>query len=140
MVNKLKITFLLLLFQGTMILAQNADDLIGTYHLPNNLDVEIFKVEGKFHGKIKALNGFRDGQKTDIKNDDKSKRNDSLIGKVIITNLEFDPENKRWINGKMYGPGKGMEFNLKVNEIRKEDIEVVGSKYFFWKTMNWKKI
>ncbi len=40
----------------------------------------------------------------------------------------------------MYGPEKGMFFNLKVNEIRKSEIEVVGSKYLFWHTLTWQKI
>ncbi len=131
---------MLLVFQSAFVYAQNADDIIGTYHLPNKLDVEIFKVDGNYHGKIIALNGFRDGQKVDLKNKDKSKRNDSLVGMVIITNLEFDSKKKKWVNGKMYGPAKGIDFNLKVNEVKEKEMEVVGSKYFFWKTMKWQKI
>jgi len=140
MLNKIKLITAILLFYSTMTFAQKADDLIGTYHLPNKLDVKIFKVGENYHGKIIALNGFRDGQIVDYKNKDKSKRNDLLVGKVIITNLEFDAKNKKWINGKMYGPGKGIVFNLKINKIREKDIEVVGSKFFFWKTMDWEKI
>ncbi len=63
-----------------------------------------------------------------------------LLGKVIIKNLIFDNEEKQWINGKMYGAEKGMVFDLKITEIRNNEIEVVGSKYFFWKTLIWKMI
>ena len=47
---------------------------------------------------------------------------------------------KQWINGKMYGPEKGVIFNLKITGVGEEDIEVVGSKYLFWHTMKWQKI
>ena len=40
----------------------------------------------------------------------------------------------------MYGSEKGMALNLKITEIRQKEIVVVGSKYFFWKTLKWKKI
>lgn len=40
----------------------------------------------------------------------------------------------------MYGPEKGMTFNLKVTEMRDNEIVVVGSKYVFWKTLVWEKI
>ena len=32
--------------------AQQTDVIIGKYHLPNDLDVEIFKDQGKYFGKI----------------------------------------------------------------------------------------
>ena len=120
--------------------AQRADDIIGKYQLPNNLDIEIFKNNDKFHGKIIALNGYKNGRKVDCKNPDKSKRKDLLLGKVIINDLEFDKEKRTWINGKMYGPEKGLKFNLKIIKMKEKEIEVVGSKYFFWKTIVWKKL
>jgi uncharacterized protein (DUF2147 family) len=120
--------------------AQQADEIIGKYHLPNDLDIEIFKDGKKYSGKIIALNNFEDGQTKDVNNRDESKRNEPLIGKVIIKNLEFNREKEQWLNGSMYGPEKGMVFNLKITEIREKEIEVVGSKYIMWKTLLWKKI
>jgi uncharacterized protein (DUF2147 family) len=134
------ITVVILIFLASVAIAQNADDVIGKYRLPNNLDVEIFKNNNKYFGKIIALNGYEDGETKDFKNPDKTKRNELLLGKVIIENLEFDKDDKQWINGNMYGPEKGMVFNLKVTEIRDEEIEIVGSKYFFRKTLIWKMI
>ena len=120
--------------------AQQADDLIGKYHLPNELDVEIYKSGDKYFGKIIALNNFRDGQTKDIENPDDSKHNDLLIGKTILKDLEFDNEEKQWINGSIYSPEKGIVANFKVNEIRETEIEVVGSKYIMWYTLEWQKI
>jgi uncharacterized protein (DUF2147 family) len=108
--------------------------------LPNNLDIEIFQNEGKFYGKIIAIGDFDEGQTTDINNPDASKRDEPLLGMVIIKDLEFDADKKQWVDGKMYGPEKGMVFNLKITGIGKDEIEVVGSKYIFWHTLKWIKI
>jgi len=121
-------------------MAQQADEIIGKYHLPNELDIEIFKNNNTYSGKIIALNNYKEGQIKDINNPEESRQNELLIGKVIINDLEYDNEKKEWVNGKMYGPEKGMIFNLKITDVRQKDIEVVGSKYFFWHTMKWKKI
>ncbi len=137
---KLKITISLILFVATISLAQQADVIIGKYRLPNKLDIEIFENNGKYFGKIIALNGFEGGQQKDIKNPDRSKRLDSLLGKVIIEGLEYDREEKRWVKGSMYGPEKGMYFNLKIIEVRQNEIVVVGSKYIMWKTLKWEKL
>jgi len=134
-------TFLIIIMLiSVFTFAQKADDIIGKYHLPNKLDVEIVKYNGKYYGKIIALNGYEDGQIKDIKNPDKSKQNELLVGKLILKNLEFDEAKKEWINGEMYGPEKGMVFNLKVTEMRDKEIEVIGSKYLFWHTLTWAKL
>jgi uncharacterized protein (DUF2147 family) len=120
--------------------AQQADEIIGKYHLPNDLDIEIFKDGEKFFGKIIGLNDFEDGQIKDVNNPEKSRQNEALLGKVIIKNLEYDSKKKQWLNGSMYGPEKGMVFNLKITEMRDKEIEVVGSKFILWRTLQWKKI
>jgi len=128
------------LFISLNIFAQRADDIIGKYHLPNKIDVEIYKVKGKYFGKIIKLNNFEDGQTLDFKNPDKTKRNNPILGMVIIKNLKFDREEKQWINGSMYGAEKGIVFDLEITKYRKDEIVVVGSKYVFWKTLIWKRI
>ena len=137
---RLSLIISFVIFMATFSYAQKADELIGKYHLPNDLDVEIFKDNGKYFGKIIALNDFEDGQTKDVNNRDESKQNEALIGKVIIENLEFNKEKNQWLNGSMYGPEKGMVFNLKITEMREKEIEVVGSKYIMWRTLQWEKI
>ncbi len=140
MKRNIKVTVYLVFFMVGSLFGQQADDIIGKYHLPNELDVKIYKNNGKYEGRIVALNGYENGQTKDVKNPDKSKRNNLLVGKVIIKGLEFDKEDKKWINGSMYGPEKGMLFKLKVTDMRDGEIEVVGSKYFFWRTLTWLRI
>ena len=100
----------------------------------------IFKDNGKYFGKIIALNNFKDGQIKDVNNPEESKQDEALIGKVIIQDLEYNSEKEQWLNGSMYGPEKGMVFNLKITEMREKEIEVVGSKYIMWRTLRWEKI
>lgn len=133
-------TTLLLFLFSVNIMAQKADDIIGKYNLPNNIDVEFFKKDLKYFGKIIKLNNFENGMKTDLNNPNKLKRNDLLIGKVIIENLEFNADEKQWINGSMYGAEKGLIFDFKITKYRDSEIEIVGSKYIFWKTLIWTKI
>ncbi len=140
MSNKINIISIILLMIASLSFAQNADSIIGKYHLPNKIDVKIFKYKGKYFGKIIALNHFENGQTKDINNPEESKQNDLLLGKIIIKNLEYDSKKKEWINGKMYGAEKGLVFDLKITELRQNEIEVVGSKFFFWRTLIWKKI
>lgn len=140
MLRKIKLSSLLIFIIITSLSAQMPDDIIGKYHLPNNLDIKIFKINNKYYGEIIGIDGFRNGQTRDKKNPDKLKRNDLLLGKIIIKDLEFDYKNREWINGNMYGPEKGMEFNLKITEIRKEEIVVIGSKYFFRHIIEWPKM
>jgi uncharacterized protein (DUF2147 family) len=137
----IRIAFIIVFALTTTIgFSQQADDIIGKYRLPNKLDIEIFKVDNKYFGKIIALNGYENGQTVDVKNPEKTKQDDPLLEMVIIKNLRYDAKEKKWLNGKMYGPEKGMVFNLKIVEIGKSKVTVVGSKYLFWHTMEWEKI
>jgi len=118
--------------------AQN--EIVGKYHLPNKLDIEIFEYKSKYYGRIIALNGYEDGQTVDYKNPKKEKRHNLLLGKIIITNIEYDAVQKEWINGTMYGPEKGVFFDFKIKDARENEIEIVASKYLFWKTLQWERI
>ena len=115
--HKFKLTLFIILISSSFIFAQKADDVIGKYRLPNKLDLEIFKKDGKYFGKIIALNGYEDGRTTDIKNPDKSKRKTPLIGMLIIKDLEYDSEEKQWINGSMYGPEKGRKIAVAIGGV-----------------------
>ncbi len=138
--KKTLILLQLLFLISAVSFAQSPDIIVGKYHLPNNLDIEIYKTNNKYFGKIIGLNGFEDGQTKDINNPEEANRNDKLLGKVIIKNLEYDYEDKQWVNGSMYGAEKGMYFNLTIKENKKNTIVIEASKYIFWKTMEWTKL
>jgi len=134
------LSIIVLLALVSLAIAQNPDDIIGKYRLPNQLDVEIFKQNNKYYGKIVGVGDLDFENQKDIHNPAEDLQDELLLGKVIITNLEYDKSERQWFDGSMYSPEKGLIFNLKITEVRANEIEVVGSKYFFWKTLIWKKI
>ena len=118
----------------------SADKIVGKWILPDNIKIEIFKKNNKFYGKIIDLTGFNDGQTKDIKNPDKDRRDDELIGKIIISDLEYDSNLKQWINGTIYAPQRGLELNLKINYAKENELEAEASKLFFWKSITWERL
>ncbi|MCF7825617.1 MAG: DUF2147 domain-containing protein [Candidatus Marinimicrobia bacterium] len=138
--NNTKLTILTFSIITTLMTAQEADKLIGKYRLPNQLEVELYKVDDKYFGKIIGFDNLDDESQLDINNPDKALRGEPLLGKIIIENLSYDQTKNEWVNGSMYGPEKGLIFNLRITDIRENEIEVVGSKYFLWKTLVWQKL
>ena len=134
------VILLLFIFSSFKYNNNSADKIIGKWILPDNIKIEIYKENNKLYGKIIDLTGFNDGQTKDVKNPDKLKRNDELIGKIIISDLEYDSNIKQWINGTIYAPKKGIELNLKINYVKENKLEAEASKLFFWKSIIWKKI
>ena len=136
------ILIIILFFTFTSFINQTntADKIIGVWLLPDNLEIEIFKIKGKYFGKITEVYGFKDGLEKDIYNPDKARRNDELIGKIIISDLQYDHETKQWINGTIYAPQKGLTLNLTIMNINGNTLEAKGSKLFLSKKIFWKRI
>lgn len=116
------------------------DKIVGKWKLENKLDIEIYEKEGFFFGKIIALNGFNDGQLLDEHNSDKKLRGKSLIGLVLMKNLEYNKEKGVWEDGEMYAPHMGIKANLEIKKVEGKVLTAVGSKLFFWHTEEWIKI
>lgn len=140
--NRSKLFFVLIisgLFISSGYNGRKEDKILGNWMLPDNLGIEIFKKGDKYYGKIVNICGFNDGQKKDIHNPDRSKRNDSLVGKVIISGLEYDQKSGEWINGTIYAPQKGLTLDLTIIKINGKTLEAKGSKFFFSKKITWKR-
>lgn len=141
--NISKLFFLLLISSLTVSTGyslKQEDKILGIWLLPDNLEIEIFKKGNKFYGKITEIYGFNDGQEKDIHNPDQSKRNDNLIGKIIISDLQYDQKTDRWINGTIYAPQKGLTLDLTILKINGKTLEAKGSKLFFSKTIIWERL
>lgn len=135
------ILFLLLVGVNLLAASKNSGNCIeGRYRLPNELEIEIFLLEGKYVGKIVALNNFNEGQINDEKNPDKSERKKPLLGKIIIEGLTYDATANNWMHGTMYAPEMGMKVNLKVSSVNESEAVAEGSKFLFHKTVRWKKV
>ena len=110
----------------TMTKAQiKADDVIGNWLTAGNepAKIQMYKSEGKFYGKIIWLKNATDNgkPKVDINNPDKTKRNNLLIGLVILMAFKFDGDDE-WKGGNIYDPETGKTYSsyfyLKENTLK----------------------
>ncbi len=118
----------------------NPQEVVGVWRIENGLDIQIFERDGKFYGKIVALNGFNEGQAKDIYNSKEKHHSRSLIGMEIITDLKFHVKDQVWTGGKMYAPHMGISANLEILKIENNTAWAEGSKFFFWHEEQWKRI
>ena len=78
--------------------------------------IEIFKAEdGKFYGKIAWLKEpFKDGKpRTDIHNPDASKRNNPMMGLMVLKGLKKDGKTE-YHDGSVYNPKLGKTYACKM--------------------------
>jgi uncharacterized protein (DUF2147 family) len=83
--------------------------------------------DGKYYGKIVWMrDGFANGKPLmDIKNPDKSKRNQPYLGLHIVTGLQKKSETE-FVNGKVYDPTKGNYYNCKMTVNDNGNLELRG--------------
>jgi len=114
------------LFSFTIQAQNKADDIIGVW-LTNGkapAKIQIYKSGEKFYGKIIWLkNATENGkQKSDSNNPDKTKKNNPILGLVLLSDFKFDGDDK-WDEGEIYDPESGKTYSsylsLKDNNILK---------------------
>jgi len=115
-------------------------ELEGCYKLPNELIIAITYENNYFVGTIIELGNFNGGQTRDVKNPDKIKREQPLAGKVIIRSLKYDSKEKKWIDGEMYAPQKGVWVDLEIESVSDTRLVAIGSKFLFSKKVVWERI
>ncbi|MDA3953379.1 MAG: DUF2147 domain-containing protein [Bacteroidales bacterium] len=116
------------------------DEIIGKWLLPDGIELEIFKTGNTYEGKIVELHNFNNGQTKDIYNTNKLKKQDLLIGKIIMQNLMYDAKRMKWISGTIYNPGKGITANLEIVEVSIDNLTAIGSKLLFSKEVKWTRV
>lgn len=105
-----------------------ADDILGEwYNGTKEAKVQIYKTGDKYSGKIVWLKEpNRDGKpKLDDKNPDPSKRNNKIIGLVMLKNFTNVAPNK-WENGKIYDPKNGKEYSCEITLKDPKTLDVRG--------------
>jgi len=99
--------------------AQIADDILGDwFNQDGTAKIHVFKAvngkfKGKFYGKIVWLKDpNKNGKpKEDEKNPIATKRNQEIIGLVILNNFSFNINDKVWSEGTIYDPNNGKTYN-----------------------------
>lgn len=93
-----------------------ADDILGEwYNGTKEAKVQIYKTGNTYSGKIVWLKEpNRNGKpKLDDKNPDASKRNNKVLGLVMLRNFVNTADNK-WEKGKIYDPKNGKEYSCEM--------------------------
>ncbi len=112
----MKKTFVLiiaLLFKS-MLAQNNADKILGIWYTDKKkAKVEVYKQDNKYFGKIISLKDPLDPDtkkpKTDKHNADVKKRNNSLVGLILVRDFVYD--DGEWTDGKIYDPENGKEYS-----------------------------
>lgn len=117
----------------------SADDITGTWLTADKTgEITIYKDGSAYFGKITA--GTSD-QKFDIHNPDKARRNDPLIGLVILKDLEYKGENK-WTEGSVYDPQNGKTYSCNLTLLDRDHLKITGYIGFSWigRSEEWERI
>ena len=114
--KKRKASFIIVLFLVSLkVLSQNkADDIMGIWLTGGKepAKIQIYRSGDKFYGKIIWLKNPTDNgkQRIDANNPDKSKRNNSIVGLVMLTGFKFDGDDE-WKGGDIYDPESGKTYS-----------------------------
>lgn len=107
-----------------------SDDVIGTWLTEDKTgEISIFKRDGRYFGKIV---GGTSNESYDVHNPDKERRNDPLIGLVILKDLTFDADDKVWEDDTVYDPKKGKRYGCTVKLTQSKTLNITGYIGFSW--------
>jgi len=102
------------LFYSNIHPQNRADDIIGIWLTGGNepAKIQLYKSGEKFYGKITWLkNPIENGkQRLDINNPDETKKNNPIIGLVILKGFKFDGDDE-WNGGDIYDPESGKTYS-----------------------------
>lgn len=129
---KQKITSLILISALLSFAAHSqnkADDITGIWLTAGKepAKIQIYKTGEKFYGKIIWLQNTMENAKPkqDVNNPDKAKRNNPVVGLVILTGFKFDDDDE-WNGGDIYDPESGKTYNCYLYLKDKSTLKVRG--------------
>ncbi|MCW3120546.1 MAG: hypothetical protein JWQ38_38 [Flavipsychrobacter sp.] len=112
------------------------------YNAEKTAKIQIYKaVDGKFYGKVAWLKVPEiDGKpKIDIHNPDKARRNDPILGLLLLKHFKKDGEHE-YSDGTVYDPKNGKTYSCKMT-LKKDKLDVRGYVGFsmLGRTTTWTK-
>ena len=124
-----------LLINGFSVFASTTPDaILGTWsNKTNKGQIQIFKQNGKYYGKIiwLAKPNDQDGiPKVDKNNPDKQVRAKPLLGLIMMRDFKF--EDEEWVDGKIYNPDDGKEYKAYMKLKDNQTLSVRGYVGFSW--------
>jgi len=133
---------MLVLARGSALLAQDALEKNLWYNEEKTAKIQIYTgTDGKFYGKIVWLKvPDMDGKpKVDGHNPDKAKRNDPILGLLLLKGFRKDGE-KEYSDGTVYDPKNGKTYKCRITA-KGDKLDVHGFIGFSWigRTTVWTK-
>lgn len=146
----LGVAFLLLLCTSAH--AQSPDAIVGKWlDGEQKAQIEIYKADGKYFGKIVWLKeptypaddkkGMAGRLKVDRENPDPARRNQPVLGLVILRNFVFANGNL-WQQGQVYDPKNGKDYKCKLTLKPPDALDVRGyiGFSFIGRTDRWTRV
>ncbi len=136
----------MLLITGKAQEEQNA--IVGKWmYEKKNLVVDVYKENDDFKARIVWFHDTKDTLTPiedwrDIKNPDKHLRSRPILGMDVLSGLEYDADEHRWVNGRIYDSSSGKTWDATVKLSNDETMEVRGYYIFRFigKTMKFTRI
>ena len=130
MVYKLSLCFIGLLCFSNRIFAQTKpDDIVGVWLTAGKepAKIQIYKSGDKYFGKIVWLKNPTENSepKIDSNNPDKRKRNQQIIGMIILKGFQFDGDDE-WDDGEIYDPESGKTYSCYISVKNGNTLKVRG--------------
>ena len=108
-----------------------------TAHTENGYSyVEIYNTSDEYKGRIIWLSnplypeddeeGMGGHPRVDRNNPDESRRNDPIIGLELMHSFEFDPDDGKWVDGRIYDPENGKTYRCKMTLKDTDTLEIFG--------------
>jgi uncharacterized protein (DUF2147 family) len=121
--------FLVVSFASAGQAKDNPDAIIGKWlSADKDAIIEVYQQDSKYFGKITWLKDPLNGNgkpQTDENNPDPRLRTRPVMGLVILRDLVYDKDNL-WINGMIYDPDSGDDYNCKLSLKDNNTIELRG--------------
>ena len=104
-----------------------------------NLQLQVYKKENQYRAKVIFHSGKTEGEVwRDEKNPDPALRSRTLLGKDLLTQMRYDPDNNDWEDGIIYDPSSGKSFEAIVKLVNPNTLKIKG--YWLIKTFSKTKI
>ncbi len=133
----------------TILAAQNQENaILGKWEsTEKNLIVDVYKQGDSYRAKVDWFYDEDDtitpiNQRLDIKNPNKDLRSRKILGMNVLSDLIYNPKQKRWVNGKIYDSSSGKTWSSTVWLTDASTLNVRGYYIFrfFGKTLVFKRV
>ena len=115
--------------------ANGSNAILGKWiSVKKNVIIEVYKTSDTFQAKVLWFNDLDDSSRPmrtrkDVKNPNKSLRNQLIIGMDVLENLTYNIVKHRWEQGVIYDASSGRHWSSVVYFNKKNQLEVKG----YWK-------